>query len=89
MGVNTEDQGKLLKDLSDDVRELAIARLLGEKPLIDTAKFIIEVKEGQTFCEKCPFHALVEDENGYCGNSFDCLNCEDYDLTTMNIYKLE
>lgn len=52
------------------------------------AKLILEVEEGKTpeNCEGCPFHNLFEK---VCGNPFDILNCEDYDLRTLKITKIE
>ena len=46
-------------------------------------KFIIEVEEGNTECDKCPF--------GDCPVSFpnSPINCKEFNLVTMKIKELE
>lgn len=47
-------------------------------------KFIIEVDEGPTLCEHCPFA-----DSEVCENIFeDLFDCEKYDLSDLKITKL-
>lgn len=48
------------------------------------AKFIIEVDEGRTLCEHCPFA-----DSEVCESVFeDLFNCDKYDLSDLKITKL-
>lgn len=49
-----------------------------------TKKFIIEVEEGETFCDECPFHASK------CNiDALNAINCNEFNLATMKIKKYE
>lgn len=57
------------------------------------ANFIIEVNEGVTECEKCPFYSKdLKCAKLVCDNDeiydFDCLNCTYYDLSTLKNEKI-
>ena len=57
------------------------------------ANFIIEVNEGVTECEKCPFYSKdLKYAKLVCDNDeiydFDCLNCTYYDLSTLKYEKI-
>lgn len=55
------------------------------------ANFIIEVNEGDTECEKCPFYSKdLKCSKLVCENDmiYDFLNCIDYDLSTLKYEKL-
>ena len=53
------------------------------------AKFILDIKEGKTDCDKCPFVAYDTGEATCCmPDGF--INCDLYDLSTMsNTHKIE
>ena len=53
------------------------------------AKFILDIKEGKTDCDKCPFVAYDTGEATCCiPDGF--INCDLYDLSTMsNTRKIE
>jgi hypothetical protein len=50
-----------------------------------TKKFIIEVDEGRTECEMCPYMSI----KGLGCSSVQVLNCTMYNLATMKIKELE
>lgn len=57
------------------------------------ANFFIEVNEGDTECEKCPFYSKdLKCSKLVCENDmiydFDYLNCIDYDLSTLKYEKV-
>ena len=51
------------------------------------AKFIVEVEEGHTQCEHCPFA-----DSEICNSAIWAdagFNCQDYDLSELEIEKIE
>ena len=51
-----------------------------------TKKFLIEVEEGKTKCDKCPFHIIFPP---MCNGALNGLNCNSLNLATMKIKELE